>query len=126
MSQKTFQLFRFEEESYKKKEKMFVFTFARGSPSLLYLKKKRTQKRTSNARREREREKSRVCLFEKRASRSRDARREGCIIKFIHSGLPNRSILIRDRFRASATRKELAFSSISRRCKFLSTPSPPS
>lgn len=48
-----------------------------------------------DARRERERE-SRICLFEESEPRRTVAK--GCIIKSIHSGLPNRSILIREPF----------------------------
>ena len=93
-----------------------------------YIWKKNGHRRGLVTREEREREKERraASVFSRRGRVGVEThRREGCIIKFIHSGLPNRSILIRDRFRAGATRKELAFSSISRRCKFLSTPSPP-
>lgn len=77
--------------------------------------------------RERERERGSASVFGRRG-RSRRTAAEGCIIKSIHSGLPNRSILIREPFSGTARReKNSPFrpSPYSRRCKFLSTPSPP-
>lgn len=55
-----------------------------------------------DARRERERE-SRICLFEESEPRRTVAK--GCIIKSIHSGLPNRSILIREPFQGRRCEK---------------------
>lgn len=78
--------------------------------------------------RERERERGSASVFGRR-ERSRRSAAEGCIIKSIHSGLPNRSILIREPFSGTARReKNSPFrpSPYSRRCKFLSTLSPPS